>query len=177
MSTLSYLDVDYNDLPNQFPFTDGQESFNAVIWHDPIFDNFYIDLYDANMISIVLGVKLVYNHSIWRSFNYPELPAHDYVPKDESLSEGHIGSDNFGDTVKIYIDDFSDTLDDDGTGGQEEYNPDNSNPTFDENEDDYQGQDNVQTDFTEQDDSEGSDSDENDYGIEGEDDSDGDDDD
>lgn len=124
MSKRSFLDIDYTDIPNEFEFDEGTEHYYGIIYYNRVHDYYWIDLFDVDHMPIVTGEKLVYRQPLWCDFNDPRLPMLNYVPMDESQTEGHIGNDNFGDPIKIYIDDFSSTLQSDGSGGDEDINPD-----------------------------------------------------
>lgn len=153
MSKRSFLDIDYTDLPNEFEFDEGTAHFYGDIFYNRTHDYYWLDLYDEDHIAIIMGEKLVYNQPLWSDFNDPRLPMLDYIPMDESLTEGHIGIDNFGDPVKIYIGDFSSSLEADGSGGEEDINPDGdieSSTDISDSEDDAVEDESI-VDFTEDD--------------------------
>jgi len=112
LSLRSYIPIDMDSLPEEFPFDFGTESFLIGINHNKSQDIFTIDIYDGAENPIKLGEPLVLNQQLWADIYDDRLPAETIIPMDESGVETEITAENFGVTVFLYIDDVAPDADD-----------------------------------------------------------------
>ena len=107
MALRDYIPVNKENLPEQFEFTFGNESFVIGVNYNQNQGYFTVDLFQIDMTPIVLGEKVVANQRLWCDFIDPRLPAEAIIPMDESAPDTPITYDNFGVTKQLYIDNLA----------------------------------------------------------------------
>lgn len=106
-----YIPIDYFPQQFEYEFNNG-DIYTIGINHNETHDSFSIDLYDPNGDPIVLGEPIILNEPLWQYHNDPRLPVEQIIPMDEADKEIEINSNNFGNTVQLYLD----ILDEDSNG-------------------------------------------------------------
>lgn len=107
MSLRSYIPVDTDSLPEEFPFDFGTESFLIGVNFNKSQEIYTLDIYDGAENPIVLGEPLVLNQRLWADIYDSRLPADPIIPMDESGVATEITPENFGVSVFLYIDDLA----------------------------------------------------------------------
>lgn len=116
MSLRPYIPIDVDNLPEKFEFYFGNNSYVIKVDYNSVGEFFSIDIYDSNMVSIVIGEKLVLNKPLWSDITDKSLPFERIVPMDEAMQETVLTKENFGKTVFLYIDLISDNVADRTSG-------------------------------------------------------------
>lgn len=115
---MQYLEIDKEELPNQFEFDFGGDTFSMKIMYNEDFDQFTVSLFvigeSGELEDVILGEKLVLNKYLWSDFTPDHIPGVPIIPLDLSGIETVITWENFGDTVFLYVDD--DNADEEGDG-------------------------------------------------------------
>lgn len=112
MSLRSYIPIDVDSLPEEFPFDFGTESFLIGVNYNKSQGIYTIDIYDGAENVIKLGEPLVLNQPLWGDIYDDRLPDETIIPMDESGVETEITPENFGVTVFLYIDDVAPNAED-----------------------------------------------------------------
>lgn len=101
-----YIPVNPDDMPYQQAVELGDTTYIFGFQWNEIDRTFSVDLYDAQGNPIWLGEVIHLNQYLWRGINNPDLPMEAILPMDESGTATDIDPGNFGDTVKLIIDDL-----------------------------------------------------------------------
>lgn len=109
---MQYFEIDKEELPEQFEFDFGGDTYSMKFMYNETFDHFTVSLYvvgdEGELTPVILGEKLVLNKYLWSDFTPDELPGTPMIPLDLSGIETVITWENFGDTVFLYVDDDND---------------------------------------------------------------------
>lgn len=113
MSLRGYIPVDKLHLPERFEFPFGKNIYIIGVNWNESGQYFTVDLFEPNLNPIALGERVVANQELWANLTDPRLPFESVVPMDESNPDTDITFENFGETVKLYIDSLAPSM----TGG------------------------------------------------------------
>ncbi len=125
MSARNYIPVDLDDLPEQFEFDFGVETYILGFNYNASQDIYTVDLFDQDGKLISAGEPIVYGQRLWKRLMGDNIPSEPIVPLDESGVDDVVNKRTFGKTVFLYIDDLSDDasvpdLDTDAIGGADD---------------------------------------------------------
>lgn len=111
---MQYFEIEKEELPEQFEFDFGGDTYAMKLMYNEEFDHFTTSLYvvgeDGGLNDLILGEKLVLNKFLWSDFTPDSLPGTPIIPLDLSGIEKCITWENFGDTVFLYVDDDNDKI-------------------------------------------------------------------
>lgn len=103
MAASDRMMIDLDSLPQQFDMTLDGEDFTFRVYRLEANDQYYISVYDEDMVPIVLGEKMEYQEALFGSINDPRLPVGYMVPYDESGQESTVDGSNFQKSVFIFF--------------------------------------------------------------------------
>lgn len=112
MAVNDYIDIKLSDIPCQFDYTFDDTDYTLDLYYNKLNDSYYINLYDENMVPIVMGEKLVYGQPLWNAITDPRLPLVNLVPFDEDNNETEVSKLNFTDSIQLYIKNVDEVPDD-----------------------------------------------------------------